>query len=103
MAAITTAGIYPGTSNVMAGHLVSLARRVRRLGPHRPPRETPAARQTCTVMLSRRHQDEHRVAWAEISRTASALVLCPGQDLPTLMLICDLINAGLLGVTVAAH
>ena len=27
--AITTAGIYPGTSNVMAAHLVSLARRVR--------------------------------------------------------------------------
>ncbi len=27
--AITTAGIYPGTSNVMAAHLVSLARKVR--------------------------------------------------------------------------
>jgi len=26
--AITTAGIYPGTSNVMAAHLVSLARKV---------------------------------------------------------------------------
>ena len=28
MPAITTAGIYPGTSNVMAAHLVSLARKV---------------------------------------------------------------------------
>lgn len=28
--AITTAGIYPGTSNVMAAHLVSLARKVRK-------------------------------------------------------------------------
>ena len=28
MPAITTAGIYPGTSNVMAAHLISLARKV---------------------------------------------------------------------------
>ena len=26
--AITTAGIYPGTSNVMAAHMISLARKV---------------------------------------------------------------------------
>ena len=29
VAAITTAGIYPGTSNVMAAHMISLARKVR--------------------------------------------------------------------------
>ena len=27
--AITTAGIYPGTSNVMAAHMISIARKVR--------------------------------------------------------------------------